>query len=222
MGNLELESWKDAIALLDNGLRHILGDLETIANNRERLPMSFPQILLVFSGIEFLGSILYGLKGSKTSRVSKYVSDWMPENYNRKIGNKTLGAFLYDSLRSGLVHYGTVKGDIVVDHDIAALSWHLQWVDHHGGRRLFIHGYQFASDFVGSVKRVKEGISSGIISLDAIKENSTTLNSILERSTRREPLKTQKSNQAILDWQNGDDLPNLPDSTTGTSYSGGF
>jgi len=220
--NVVIKDKQEAITIIDKGLSYVLGDLQTIELNRECLPMSFPQVLLVFSGIEFLISLIFPQKGSKTYRVSTYISNFMPCTYDRNVGDTTLGAFLYDSLRSGLAHYGNVKGDIVVDHDIAALSYHLKWVPHEGKRRLFVHGYQFAADFVESVERVKDRISKGIIPLDILQQNASRLDTLLEGSTKLQHHGDSKPDQELQDWKNGNNwIDSLPESTTGTSFTGG-
>lgn len=219
MSKLKLNTKQEAIQLIDIGLKYILGDLQTLRENRERFPMSFPQILLAFSGMEFLGA-LFCSKGSYSRKVENYIAKWMPERYNTNEGNTSLGRFLYDSLRSGLVHYGNVKGDIVVDHDENAREHHLSWVDYQGQRRLFIHGYQFASDFEDSVGKVKSAIDSGVLSLDTLLKNGAKLDSELEKSRRRDPIQKVVAAPIFDNRQVRIDEPPLilPSSTEGTTY----
>jgi len=222
MSSQLIKDKQDAIQLIENGLQYILGDLQTLHDNRKQFPMSYPQILLVFSGMEYLGALLYS-KGSYSRKVENYISKWMPKGYNRREGNTSLGRFLYDSLRSGLVHYGNVKGDIVVDHDKNAQEHHLSWVVYKGRRRLFIHGFQFASDFKDSVERVKEAIDSGIITMDTLQKNTTRLETELEKSRKLNPNAQNNTDSDLEAWRNGTNwLANLPESTVGTTYKGGI
>jgi len=212
---------KRIIRLLDNGLKYILRDLSILQDQSDTLPMSFPQILLVFSGIEFISALIYS-NGKNTDKVDQYISEWMPANYNRKEGKTTLGRFLYDSLRSGLAHYGNVKGDIVVDHDEEARIHHLQWVPYKGRYRLFIHGNVFARHFEDSVKEVKKGITNNTISIMDIQSNSERLEKELEKSTRREPNNSYPSGISHeVGRRNILSQGSLPDTTKGTTYEGG-
>lgn len=207
-----------SVQLIDNGLKFVLRDLSILQDRSDSLPMSFPQILLVFSGIEFVSALLYS-EGSYTDRVDRYISDWMPANYSRNEGETTLGRFLYDSLRSGLVHYGNVKGDIVVDHDEEAGLHHLMWVPYRGRYRLFIHGNVLARHFVESLERLKDGIANDDVSIIDIQSNAETLERKLERSLQREPNKTRDSRDERNCAQRAHhSQQHLPDSTRGTTY----
>jgi len=212
----------EAHQLIDKGLRYILHDLKILQANPKMLPMSFPQILLVFSGIEFLSALLY-VKGSHSGKVSKYISEWMPEEYNREIGDTTMGTFLYDSLRSGLVHFGNVKEDIVVDHDAKAGRFHLIWTSYRGKERLFIHGNQFAAHFQESVEKLKKGIRSNTVNLTEMQKNAQKLKKELEKSKKRIPPDKPNITSTISEPENNFSYPrSLPETTEGTTYKGGI
>lgn len=222
MSKQVLMNKQQAIELIDDGLQYILGDLQTLSNNKEHFPMSFPQILLAFSGMEFLAALLYSnsIRGY-THRIEKFIMEWMPESYNRNEGNTSLGRFLYDSLRSGLVHYGNVKGDIVVDHDENALRHHLSWIEYEGKRRLFIHGYQFAADFRTSVEAVKEAIEKGSIELDSFQSNAGKLETELKSCSKRDPQDRRNTESSLDAWLNGNNHMQLDPGTAGTTFIGG-
>ena len=212
------EGASNYVAVIEKGLKYVRRDIAVLREHADELEMSFPQILLVFSGIEYLSALLYS-KGKYSDKVADYMSEWMPTEYDRQEGNASLGLFLYDSLRSGLVHYGNAKGDIVVDHDEEAREYHLEWVLYNGKHRLFLHGDQLAQDFEESVEQVLAAIQDGRIALDTLDESLERLKEELRESRRRVPPTSNMSLSSNAYWPDSQGRA-LPKSATGTTSEG--
>lgn len=91
---------------------------------RHELKFTLPYILLIFSGIDFLSILKFGItkvnKNSFPSTRSKhFITNYMYKaTKNETYKNKDIANFLYDHVRNGAVHYSMYKESVSCSSDL--------------------------------------------------------------------------------------------------------
>lgn len=117
-----------------------------ITRNAE-LHFTFPYILLVSAGIDFLGMLVRGFNCKSGVRSCYFIQEWMGR-VNPLYKNTKISIIIYRSARCGSSHQGVYKKEV-------ESSWiysrdkhlnHIRCLD--GSDRIFIHAWQFVDDFI--------------------------------------------------------------------------
>lgn len=152
----------------------LITDIEKIKANN--LDFTFPYVLLVSSGIDFLGGLTKGFERNNSRERSRYfIEEWMGQ-VNKLYTDKRISDIIYGSVRCGASHQGMYKVEVESSSWLYPKEKHLHHMtDFHGRDRIFIHALQFADDFISAQKSYRdEYISQNI---DPVHQN---LNSILQ------------------------------------------
>jgi len=113
-----------------------------------KLHFTFPYILSVSAGIDFLGMLAKGF-GSKSGDRSRYfIEEWMGR-INPLYKNEKMSNLIYKSARCGSSHQAIYKRGIESSSWAYPESKHLYHIKCLDGKdRIFIHAWQFVDDFV--------------------------------------------------------------------------
>ncbi len=114
-----------------------------------KLHFTFPYILSVSAGIDFLGMLAKGF-GSKSGDRSRYfIEEWMGRiKINPLYKNEKMSNLIYKSARCGSSHQAIYKRGIESSsraYPEGKHLYHIKCLD--GEDRIFIHAWQFVDDF---------------------------------------------------------------------------
>ena len=223
---------RDVSKYIEETLKYIFGDLTEIMSRE--VPASYPLVLLVFAGIEFLSRLLYD-DPTNESRSSRFFLNWMSEQdarygYGGMDIQRSFGAYLYKFARSALAHSASVQDLVAVEHKDDERNNHLKYVRHKSGRRiLLIHSYQFSDDFISAADAVLERIAEDTKFCHDVGKRIGALEKEWTRSSKRFADKASVSvsesgsvSESAVDWGFGEGELKKPDSgtyTPGTGFS---
>ena len=138
----------------------IINDIAIIRKNDPQF--TIPYILLVSSGIDFLGMLEQGFKINKQGEVRErfcyFIENWMGnENINSLYKDKRMSKVIYKSARCGLSHQTIFKQEIGSLSNPHLQNKHLHcYKDSDGKDKIFIHALQFVDDFNKAQKLFRE------------------------------------------------------------------
>jgi len=121
-----------------------------------KLHFTFPYILSVSAGIDFLGMLAKGFKSKSGDRSRYFIKEWMGR-INPLYKNDKTSNLIYKSARCGASHQAIYK------KGIESSSWayprnkhlyHIKCLDEKD--RIFIHAWQFVDDFVKAQKLFRD------------------------------------------------------------------
>lgn len=131
----------------------IIGDLAEIALPKDRIPkISFPAFLICFSGMDFLGALI-SMKTKNKARVLAFLNEEMASIDGRY---KYIAKDLYETLRTSLVHCGTMGGYFLVEADESYREKHLRVIDKYGRQYVVLHTASFVQHFLKAVEATQE------------------------------------------------------------------
>jgi hypothetical protein len=157
--------------------RFVLKDIEMIRKNK--LEFTIPYVLLVSTGIDFLGGINQGFYiirnghkyGNSSVRFIDFVKEWFGRiNSNYRIHG--IPEIIYNSARCGVAHQSIYKREVESMYDLYPRDKHLNhMVDIHGQDRIFIHPLQLVDDFISAQdlfrkEYIKQNINDVYMHLD--------------------------------------------------------
>lgn len=131
-------------------LKYICGDIRHLQD--KGVSVSFPYLFLSFAGIDFLGGLSLGFKGSSRERSCWFISNWMSKvnsNYSNSNPADKLSqaSYLYKFARSGLIHMACVQRSVNVDTSDEWRQHHLRW-SNFPNQIVFVHPIIFAEEFL--------------------------------------------------------------------------
>ncbi len=113
-----------------------------------KLHFTFPYILLVSAGIDFLGMLAKGFGSQSGDRSRYFIEEWMGR-INPLYKNKKISEIIYKSARCGSSHQGVYKKEVESSSQAYPENKHLYHIKCLDGEdRIFIHAWQFVDDFV--------------------------------------------------------------------------
>jgi hypothetical protein len=134
----------------------LINDLKIIIEIIEKGNKEFtlPPILLISSGIDFLGGLQFGfLKNNSAKRSRNFIKLWM-KRINSKYAINNLNKFIYDIIRCGSFHQAIYKKGVQISSDKFTKHHHLNLID--PSNDIFINTIQFANDFIEAQKLFRE------------------------------------------------------------------
>jgi hypothetical protein len=141
-------------------LDHIRGIVDTFTGDIRWLLEhndcpSYPLILIVFAGIEFVGKCTCQGKRHSDSAIG-FMEKYMTGYGVRLPDGRKLPIALYQNLRSAIVHHGGARGGILVSHEESAIPFHLRFCED-GGKHFVVYSRALAEDFLfGAEKAMAE------------------------------------------------------------------
>lgn len=125
----------------------LIEDIKKILN--QKLDFTFPYILLVSAGIDFLGGLIEGFQdnpGNSKFRSCIFIRDWMGK-VNPLYAEIPMAELIYQSARCGASHRAMYKKGVESSSSLYPRNWHL-YVNSSDQDRIFIHALQFTEDFI--------------------------------------------------------------------------
>jgi len=122
------------------------------------LNFTLPYILLVSSGIDFLGGLICGFNCSSSKRSVKFIKEWMGE-VNSIYREGYMANFLYDNVRSGASHYAMYKKYVTcsINPNVYSPEKHLHVnIRANNNNRIILQVSQFIEDFIKAYNLFKE------------------------------------------------------------------
>ncbi len=147
---------RDPWAAISRIQTFIRGDLEEIALPKDRHPRSsFPAIMTCFSGMDFLGALLYKLseRTATKKRISKFLQGPMSQIDGRY---QDIAEDLYEMLRKPLVHCGTIAGYFLVESDESFRELHLTRYVRDSREFVVLHTATFVEHFLAAAEAAQE------------------------------------------------------------------
>lgn len=124
----------------------LVKDMRIIRN--AELHFTFPYILLVSAGIDFLGSLAKGFNSGSEIRSCYFIEEWMGK-LNPLYKNIKISVIIYKSARCGSSHQAIYKKEVESSSIAYSADKHLYHIKCLDGRdRIFIHAWQFVDDFI--------------------------------------------------------------------------
>ena len=119
----------------------------------KNLHFTYPYVLLVSAGIDFLGGLEEGFKDNNSKQRSKhFIENWMGQ-FNSLYKHTEISTILYVVCRCGASHEGIYKPGIEVSSWSYRRDKHLHHViDFQGKDKIFIHAFQLLDDFMTAKK----------------------------------------------------------------------
>lgn len=140
----------------------LLKDIEKIRG--ANLEFTIPYVLLVSTGIDFLGGLSQGFckiengrkRGNSSDRFKAFVKEWLGRiNPNYQI--QGIPEIIYNSTRCGASHQSIYKKEVESASYIYPQDKHLQHMtDLYGEDRIFIHALQLVDDFIKAQNLFRE------------------------------------------------------------------
>jgi len=134
----------------------LIKDIQLIRNCN--LYFTLPYVLLISSGIDFLGGLYCGFDCSPSKRSAKFIKKWMGE-VNSIYKEEYMANFLYDNVRSGASHYAMYKkyASCSSQPNIYPLEKHLFVnIRNNAEDRIIIQVFQFIEDFIEAYNLFKK------------------------------------------------------------------
>ena len=125
----------------------LIADIEKIMSSN--LHFTFPYVLLVSTGIDFLGGLTEGFRDNNSQlRSRRFTEVWMGR-INSLYSNQYISEVIYKSVRCGSVHQAMYKKGIESSSRLYPRDKHLHHMTNFKGKdRIFIHALQLADDFI--------------------------------------------------------------------------
>lgn len=125
---------------------YLINDIRSIRD--KNFDFTFPYILLVSSGIDFLGGLKDGFTNNSRVRFCDFIKDWMIKS-NELYGYKGMSEVIYKSARCGCSHQAIFNKGIKSSTSCYPKEKHLyHFVDLEGRDSIFLHAFQFVEDFL--------------------------------------------------------------------------
>lgn len=136
----------------------LIKDIEEI-KKYDDLEFTLPYILLICSGIDFLGGLICGFNTNNSPRrFAKFLKKWMGE-VNPLYREDYMAEFLYNNVRNGASHYAMYKKYVSCSSKkkVYPPEKHL-YVDirPNNDNRIIIQVFQFIDDFIKAYNNFKE------------------------------------------------------------------
>lgn len=189
----------------------LLRDIEKIRN--ANLEFTIPYILLVSTGIDFLGGLCQGFckirngrkQGNSSDRFEAFVKEWLGR-INSYYQIQGISEIIYNSTRCGASHQSIYKREVESTSCLYPPDKHLyHMTDLWGEDRILIHVLQFVDDFMKAQSLFRE---------EYIKQNVdvvfTHLNEILNESDKDFPRLINDLKSKGLTFKAGDFIPHSP------------
>ena len=154
----------------------VLKDIEMIRD--ANLEFTIPYVLLVSTGIDFLGLLAKGFNCGSSVRSCYFIEEWM-SRINALYKDKRVSKIIYISGRCGASHQAIYKKEVESTSWLYPQDKHLNhMVDVDGEDKVFVHALQLVDDFINAQHLFRqEYITSNI---DSVYGN---LRDMLEEST---------------------------------------
>lgn len=124
----------------------VLKDIQMIRT--AGLEFTIPYVLLVSTGIDFMGLLAKGFSSGSNARSCYFIEEWMGR-INPLYGDKRISKIIYVSGRCGASHQAIYKREVESASWLYPQDKHLHhMVDVDGKDRIFIHALQLVDDFV--------------------------------------------------------------------------
>jgi hypothetical protein len=126
----------------------LVNDIQMIKD--KKLYFTFPYVLLVSAGIDFLGLLAKGFNSGSKIRSCYFIEEWMGK-LNPLYKNKKISVIIYKSARCGSSHQAIYKKEVEsssIAYSADKNLYHIKCLD--GRDRIFIHAWQFVDDFIKS------------------------------------------------------------------------
>lgn len=124
----------------------LVNDMRMIKD--KKLHFTFPYVLLVGAGVDFLGLLIKGFRSGSEMRSCYFIEEWMGR-VNPLYKNVKISAIIYESARCGSSHQAVYKKEIESSSFAYPADKHLYHIKSLDGRdRIFIHAWQFVDDFI--------------------------------------------------------------------------
>ena len=124
----------------------VLKDIELIRD--ANLEFTIPYVLLVSTGIDFLGSLVKGFHSGSCMRSCYFIEEWMGRE-NALYKDKRISKIIYISGRCGASHQSIYKKEVESTSQLYPQDKHLHhMVDVNGKDRILIHALQLVDDFI--------------------------------------------------------------------------
>ena len=132
----------------------VLKDIELI--RRANLEFTIPYVLLVSTGIDFLGSLAKGFKNTSYEGSCYFIEEWMSRK-NALYKDKRMSKIIYISGRCGASHQSIYKKEVESTSQLYPQDKHLyHMVDVNGKDRILIHALQFVDDFIDAQRLFRQ------------------------------------------------------------------
>lgn len=125
------------------------------------LHFTYPYVLLVSAGIDFLGGLEEGFKkDNSTERSKNFIEKWMGE-VNELYKAPGMSTILYVVCRCGASHEGIYKAGVEASSWSYRRDKHLKHViDFKGKDKIFIHALQLVDDFIKAQELYRNHLES--------------------------------------------------------------
>lgn len=132
----------------------LLKDIDMIRN--ANLEFTIPYVLLVSTGVDFLGLLAKGFGSESGIRSCYFIEEWMGRK-NALYKDKRISKIIYKSVRCGASHQSIYKREVESASWLYPQNKHLHhMVDVNGKDRIFIHVLQLVDDFVDAQRLFRQ------------------------------------------------------------------
>jgi len=109
----------------------------------EELGFTLPIVLLVCSGIDFSGGLIYGFQSAVGLRSKNFIKEWMGR-INHLYSDDEISEVIYNLVRCGSVHQAMYKKGVEILSD-SSTNNHLCLTK---SDNILVNTFQFANDFI--------------------------------------------------------------------------
>ena len=134
---------------------YIIDDLNKLSQINKIHQTSYPYLALVFSGIDFFGTLEKGVKEQVGTRFRWFINEWIGK-INQLYKEDCLANLIYNSCRNGISHNAVLKNSFNISSYLYPNSKHLHF--HKESNLIFFHTIQFAEDFREAQERYRDHI----------------------------------------------------------------
>ena len=136
----------------------LINDINEII--KRELHFTFPYVLLVSTGIDFLGGLAQGFdnngKNNSERRSCYFIEVWMGK-VNPSYNNEKMSKVIYKSVRCGASHQAMYKKGVESSSRAYPEEKHLHHlVSIKGEDRIFIHALRFVKDFISAQRLFRD------------------------------------------------------------------
>jgi hypothetical protein len=137
----------------------LIKDIQLIKNGD--LHFTYPYVLLVSAGIDFLGGLEEGFKNDNSKqRFKNFIENWMSK-VNELYEAPGMSNILYVACRCGASHEGMYKAGVEASSWSYRRDKHLKhMIDFQGKNKIFIHALQLVDDFIKAYELYKTHLQS--------------------------------------------------------------
>jgi len=185
-------------------IQMIVDDLNEMIRKLSPFSMDL-MLIIIFSDIDFFGGLIYGFnRNNSKSRYVRFIVEFMSQS-NRKYGNEQFANYLYENIRSILVHEAISRKFSSTNN--YAEKYHVTVLELNEFDTLFIHPEVFKNEFLQAIEIFKTKLTEYADFKEKILGNFQNLFNINHRFSEEELNilqleKLDKNNLTLSDLDN--------------------